>query len=208
MRTPSGWRVFSPSRAETAGMSTLAAGAGGGPHATSARTSGANSRDLERFDLRIGATRQGHDRTIGHVLPARRRRRLDAHRQARSIGVEIANFGNGFIAPFGNVEVHNMFNRNVLSYQLNNPKQPGNILPSSSRVFTQNIKAINSLGRYTVIASVSYGKGSQVLSVQKTIWYIPKWLAVLFVAVVGGLLYLAYRSWRRYQRDNKNTVRR
>jgi hypothetical protein len=125
-----------------------------------------------------------------------------------SIGVEVANFGNGFVAPFGNVEVHNMFNKNVISYQLNNPKQPGNILPGSSRVFTQNIKAINSIGRYTVIASVSYGKGSQVLSVQKTIWYIPKWAAVLFILIIGGLLYLAYRSYRRYQRDNKHTVRR
>jgi len=125
-----------------------------------------------------------------------------------SIGVEVANFGNGFVAPFGSVEVRNMFNKNVLNYQLNNPKQPGNILPGSSRVFTQNIKAINSLGRYTIIASVSYGKGSQVLSVQKTIWYIPKWIAVLFIAVIAGLLYLAFRSYRRYQRDNKHTVRR
>lgn len=124
------------------------------------------------------------------------------------IGVEVANFGNGFEAPFGNVEIHNMFNKNVLGYPLNNPKQPGNILPGSSRVFTQNIKAINSLGRYTVIASVSYGKGAQVLSAEKTIWYIPKWLAILFVVIVLGLLYLAFRSYRHYQRDNKHTIKR
>jgi hypothetical protein len=124
-----------------------------------------------------------------------------------SIGVEVANFGNGFIAPFGNVEVRNMFKKTVVSYQLNNPKQPGNILPASSRVFTQNIKGINQIGRYTVIASVSYGKGSQVLSVQKTIWLIPKWVAVLFVLIVAGLLYLAYRSYRRYRSQNKHSYR-
>lgn len=125
-----------------------------------------------------------------------------------SIGVEVANFGNGFEQPFGNVEVHNMFNKTVVSYQLNNPKQPGNILPGSSRIFLQNVKGINQLGRYTVIASVSYGKGSQVLSVQKTIWYIPKWVAVLFIAIIIGLLYLAFRFYNRYRRDGKHTARR
>jgi len=124
------------------------------------------------------------------------------------IGIEIANFGNGFVKPFGNVEVHNMFNKNVLGYQINNPKQPGNILPGSSRLFTQNIKGINQIGRYTVIASVSYGKGTQVLSLQKNIWYIPIWFAILFVALVLGLLYLAYRSYRNYKSNSKHSSRR
>jgi hypothetical protein len=143
----------------------------------------------------LHVNRGGHDGTLFFGPPT-------------SIGVEIANFGNGFIKPFGNVEVHNMFNKNVVSYQLNNPKQPGNILPGSSRVFTQNIKGINSFGRYTVIASVSYGKGNQVLSIQKNIWYIPIWMAVLFLVIVIGLIYIAYRSYRRYRRDNKHTVRK
>ena len=125
-----------------------------------------------------------------------------------SIGVEVANFGNGFIQPFGTVEVHNMFNKNVVSYQLNNPKQPGNILPNSSRVFTQNVKGINSIGRYTVIASVSWGKGSQVLTLQKTIWYIPKWAAVLFLLIIAALVYLSYRAYRRYSHDAKHSRRR
>lgn len=125
-----------------------------------------------------------------------------------SIGVEVANFGNGFVKPFGNVEVHNMFNKSVISYQLNNPKQPGNILPGSSRVFTQNIKGINRIGRYTVIASVSYGQGSQVLSLQKNIWYIPIWFIIVFLLIVLGLLYLAYRAYRSYKSDAKHSRRR
>lgn len=125
-----------------------------------------------------------------------------------SIGVGVANFGNGFVAPFGNVEVHNMFNKSVISYQLNNPKQPGNILPGSSRLFTQNIKGIHTIGRYTVIASVSYGQGSQVLSLQKNIWYIPWWFAVLFILIVAGLIYLALRTYRAYRSDNRHSPRR
>jgi len=125
-----------------------------------------------------------------------------------SIGIEIANFGNGFIQPFGTVEVHNMFNKNVVSYQLNNPKQPGNILPNSTRVFSQNVKGIDSIGRYTVIASVSWGKGSQVLTLEKTIWVIPKWAAVLFLLIILALLYLSYRAYRKYRYDAKHSRKR
>jgi hypothetical protein len=125
-----------------------------------------------------------------------------------SIGVEVANFGNGFIQPFGTVEVHNMFKKNIVSYQLNNPKQPGNILPSSTRVFTQNVKGIDSFGRYTVIASVSWGKGSQVLTLEKTIWLIPKWMVVIFLLIIIGLLYVAYRAYRHYRYDRKHSVRK
>lgn len=125
-----------------------------------------------------------------------------------SIGVEVANFGNGFIQPFGTVEVHNMFKKNLVSYQLNNPKQPGNILPDSTRVFTHNIKNIDSFGRYTVIASVSWGKGSQVLTLQKTIWLIPKWMVAIFLLIIIALLYVAYRAFRRYRLDAKHSYRK
>jgi len=125
-----------------------------------------------------------------------------------SIGVEVSNFGNGFIQPFGTVEVHNMFKKNMLSYQLNNPKQPGNILPNSTRVFSHNIKGFDSFGRYTVIASVSWGKGSQVLTLQKTIWVIPKWAVVVFLIIILALLYVAYRAFRRYRYDNKRAARK
>ena len=126
----------------------------------------------------------------------------------KSIGIEVTNFGNGFVKPFGTVEVHNMFNKNLLSYQLNNPKQPGNILPNSTRIFQNNIKPISQAGKYTVIASVSYGSGSQVLTLQKTFWYIPKWLAIGVVVLILILLALAYRAYRHYNRDKRHSYRR
>jgi len=125
-----------------------------------------------------------------------------------TIGVEVANFGNGFIQPFGSVEVHNMFHKNVLSFQLNNPKQPGNILPSSSRVFSNNVKSLGSFGRYTVLASVSWGNGSQVLTLEKSIWIIPKWAAILFILIVLALLYVAFRTFRKFRYNSKHSYRR
>jgi hypothetical protein len=143
----------------------------------------------------IHVYRGGHDGTIFFGPPT-------------SIGIEIANFGNGFEAPFGTVEVHNMFNKSLISYQFNNPKQPGNILPNSSRIFTQNIKGINQVGRYTVIASVSYGKGTQVVTLEKSVWYIPKWFVVIFIVIILALLYLAYRAYRKYRHEARHTSRR
>jgi hypothetical protein len=124
------------------------------------------------------------------------------------IGVEIKNFGNGFIKPFGTVEVHNMFNKTIASYQFNSPKQPGNILPNSERIFTNSIKGVKQFGRYTAIASVSYGSGSQVLTIQKNFWYIPLWLLIAVLVVLAVLIFLAYRAYHRYNRDKRHTSRR
>jgi hypothetical protein len=124
------------------------------------------------------------------------------------IGIEVKNFGNGFVKPFGTVEVHNMFNKSITSYQFNNPKQPGNILPNSERIFTNNIKGISQFGRYTATASVSYGSGSQVLTLEKNFWYIPKWMVVIILLLIAGLIYLSYRAYRHYNRDKKQSFRR
>jgi hypothetical protein len=63
------------------------------------------------------------------------------------VGITITNFGNGFVRPFGTVEIHDVLNKTVATYQFNNPKQLGNILPNSSRTFTNNVKGINKIGR-------------------------------------------------------------
>lgn len=123
------------------------------------------------------------------------------------IGITITNYGNGFVAPFGNVEVHDILNKTVVNYQFNNPKQLGNILPNSSRTFTNNIKGINKIGRYTVLASVSYGSGSQVLTIKKNFWYIPLWLIVLILLILAGLVFLAVRAYRQYNRDRRHASR-
>lgn len=125
-----------------------------------------------------------------------------------SIGITITNFGNGFVQPFGTVEVHDVFNKNISTFQFNNPKQLGNILPSSSRTFANNVKGLNKIGRYTVIASVSYGSGSQVLTLQKTFWYVPFWLVILLLLILAALIYLAVRAYRRYNRGRRHSTKR
>ena len=123
------------------------------------------------------------------------------------IGITIQNFGNGFEQPFGTIEVHNTFNKTVTSFAFNNPKELGNVLPNSSRTFTNSVKGINKIGRYTVLASVSYGNGSQVLTLKKEFWYIPYWLVITVVLVLAALIFLAVRSYRQYTRSGRRSRR-
>jgi hypothetical protein len=129
-------------------------------------------------------------------------------RPPTSIGIAITNFGNGFVRPFGTVEVHDVLNKTISTFQFNNPKQLGNILPNSKRTFSNNIKGLNKVGRYTVIASVSYGSGSQVLTLKKNFWYVPVWLVILLLLILGGLIFLAVRAYRQYNRDRRHSSRR
>ncbi len=123
------------------------------------------------------------------------------------LGIEVRNYGNGFEKPFGTVEIHDQFNKLITTYQFNNPKQPGNVLPNSTRLFTHDISGISRIGRYTVIASVSYGNGSQVLTLKKDFWYIPQWIGLLMLLVLIGLIVLAYRAYRRYKRDKRHSFK-
>lgn len=124
------------------------------------------------------------------------------------IGVELRNLGNGFVKPFGTVEIRNMTGKEVYTYQINNTNPRASILPSSNRIFENNIKNISSIGRYTITASVSYGSGSQVLTSKKTFWYIPLWLAAAVAAVLVILIILAFRAYRHYRRESKRAYRR
>lgn len=124
------------------------------------------------------------------------------------IGIEVRNLGNGFIQPFGTVEVRDMFKKDVASFQFNNPKQLGNVLPESTRIFTNTFSGVSKPGRYTVVASVSYGNGGQILVLQKTFWYIPLWLAVLILLIIAALAYLVFRTYRSYQKEKRHSVRR
>lgn len=116
------------------------------------------------------------------------------------VGLEIHNLGQTFIKPFGTVQIKDMTGRVVYSYQISDPKQKPNILPDSSRTLTENIKNINKPGRYTVSASVAYGSGSNVLTMQKSFWYIPKWVAYVILGLMAVVIVLIY--WLRRHRHH------
>ncbi len=108
------------------------------------------------------------------------------------LGLEIKNLGDTFVKPFGTVQVKNTSGKVVYSYQISDPKQPPNILPGSSRILQADLKNVSTPGRYKVSASVAYGNGSNVLTMEKTFWYIPKWVAYLVLVLLAAILFVIY----------------
>lgn len=114
-------------------------------------------------------------------------------------GITVRNLGNGFAKPFGTVEIKRTFGGTVYSYQLNNSQPRANVLPNSSRTFINPIKNIKFPGRYTMIASVSYGSGSDVLVLKKAFWYLPMWLVITLLVILAILIILTLLAYRRYK---------
>lgn len=99
-------------------------------------------------------------------------------------GISLSNIANAFEKPFGTILLQNMSGKQVYSYQLNSAITRGIVLPYSSRIFKNKLQNINTPGRYTIVANVSYGRGSAILIGKKSFWYIPLWLWLIIAAVV------------------------
>lgn len=111
--------------------------------------------------------------------------------------IVVKNNGNSFSKPFGTVSLTNMSGNQIYSYELNNATPRGNILPKSSRTFSDEIKNISKPGRYTITANISHGTGGEVITKKVSFWYVPVWLlvavAVLLTGIIAGVYFL-YRS--------------
>jgi len=113
------------------------------------------------------------------------------------VAISIKNNGNSFSKPFGTVSVTDMSGKEVHSYELNNATPRGNILPKSSRTFTDDLKGVKKPGRYTVTANISHGTGGEVLTQKVSFWYVPVWLIItliVLVAAIAGGIYWLYRK--------------
>lgn len=121
-------------------------------------------------------------------------------------GIEVKNLGNGFSKPFGRVSINGPWGKGeVHSYELNNTSPRGNVLPKSSRLFTNDIGGISLPGRYTIQANISHGRGGEVLTATTSFWYIPIWLVGILGVFLIVLIGIAYYLFRKY---GAKTVRR
>ncbi len=119
--------------------------------------------------------------------------------------VTLKNTGNGFAKPFGHVTV-TKGGKEVYSYEMNNTDPRSNILPGATRTFKDEIKNVGSLGRYTITANISYGKGGDILTLKTSFWVFPMWFvitvfAAFVVLLIGGfILYRRMAKKRRHRR--------
>jgi hypothetical protein len=123
------------------------------------------------------------------------------------LSLEVKNTGNSFLKPFGKVTVTNLSGKEVASYEVNSTEPRGNVLPDTSRIFTNDIQGLGSFGRFKATANIGYGEGSEVMTISTTFWVIPVWLvialAVFVVIVLGGIALLTRRLKRKkVKREN------
>lgn len=112
------------------------------------------------------------------------------------LATRITNTGNSFVQPFGKVVI-NKGGKEVYSYEFNLKTNRGNVLPKSSRTFTDPIKNIGGFGKYEVTSSLSFKQGGEVFIIKQGFWVIPIWafivLAVAIVALIAGIFFLRRR---------------
>lgn len=114
----------------------------------------------------------------------------------------VKNEGNIHEKPTGQVIIKDMFGRPFAGLNINLP--PRNILPDSTRKFTQPLdKTVigtkRMFGHYTATLTVKYGK-DQTITAKLGFWVIPyKLILTIIVLLVGGFFLLRYLI-RRYNR--------
>ncbi len=111
--------------------------------------------------------------------------------------IAVKNLGNGFARPFGKVTLMRGGSE-VYTYDINNTDPKGIILPQSSRTFSDEVKNVSTPGKYKIVASVAYGNGGEVVSFEKSFWYLPLWflgviaLVIILLIVAGVVVYKKY----------------
>jgi hypothetical protein len=111
--------------------------------------------------------------------------------------VTVRNLGNGFSRPFGKVTVNNPFGKQVHTYDVNNTEPRGVVLPSSNRIFTNDIKGVKFPGKYSMTASVAYGNGGEVVNLKGSFWYLPVWFVILFLVLIVSIAVATYILYRK-----------
>jgi hypothetical protein len=118
---------------------------------------------------------------------------------------KVKNSGNIHESPTGHIIVKNMFGKTVAGLNINLP--PHNILPASTRKFTQHLdKTVigdkKLFGRYTADLKMTYGSGShkKTLTSSVSFWVLPYRLIALIIIILVGGFFLLRHLIRRYNR--------
>ena len=117
---------------------------------------------------------------------------------------KLKNSGNVHVQPIGQVTITDMFGKKLAAVNVNLP--PGNVLPNSSRAFSQPLDktVIGSkmlFGRYKATLKVTYGAGKQTVSSELTFWVIPyKLIAIVIALLIAGFFILRFiiKRYNRY----------
>lgn len=114
--------------------------------------------------------------------------------------ISLKNIGNGFTKPFGRVSITKS-GKEVYSYEMNDSDPRSSILPNSSRTFTNDIKNVSSIGRYTITTGVSYGKGGTIITLSSSFWVFPLWTVIVLGSALLVILLIGYVMYRKISKS-------
>jgi hypothetical protein len=119
----------------------------------------------------------------------------------------LKNNGNVHVQPVGQVIITDMFGKKFAAVNVNSP--PGNILPGSTRKFTQALdRAVignkRMFGRYTAKMQVTYGTDKKILTASTTFWVIPYQLIAFVILGIIAAFFILRFALRRYNRYIRN----
>ncbi|MEI6237900.1 MAG: hypothetical protein WCP03_04865 [Candidatus Saccharibacteria bacterium] len=127
-----------------------------------------------------------------------------------SIVTRLNNTGNIHVKPFGKVQISDNSGKVLQEYEFNNTDPRANILPNSTRKFTDNLKSQKWLGKYTVTANLGYGSTGSLITAKTYFWVIPTWFvvvaltSVLAIVVIAFVLYFVLHSRSRWRQIEKS----
>lgn len=99
--------------------------------------------------------------------------------------VRIKNSGNVQVEPFGKI-VLKKGGETLGTYEINNTKPRGNVLPDSIRRFDFALgDKVGAFGKYTLEANLGYGTKGQLITASNTFYVVP-----VPVLIIGGIVLL------------------
>ena len=116
----------------------------------------------------------------------------------------LENTGNVHLKPVGQVSITDMFGKKFAAVNVNLP--PANILPHSTRKFTQPLdKAVignkRLFGRYTATLKVDYGDSKKTLTSTTVFWVVPyKLIGGIILTLIVGFFLIRFLISRYNQR--------
>lgn len=114
--------------------------------------------------------------------------------------VVIKNNGNIHVKPEGNIQITNMFGKEVTKVDIN--KSGGNVLPESSRKYTPSWETDKfTLGKFTAVLNLTYGEQNPMnLSQTISFWVLPVKEIVIALAALSLLILLFFVLVKTYNR--------
>lgn len=121
-----------------------------------------------------------------------------------SVVTRLQNTGNIHEQPFGKIQVTDSKGKVVQEIEFNNTDPRGNVLPNSTRKFTNDLKDQKYFGKYNVTANIGYGPGGgNIIIAKNTFWVIPLWMVIAAGVVLAILAVLIFIIIRKVMSSNK-----